>query len=305
VAIIATSPGLPDNALIIRKIDAMPMTSHDYHALGPHGFHRVHYTQWGDPDNPKVLICVHGLTRTGRDFDFLAAALEQEYRVLCPDVVGRGQSDWLADKADYTYPLYVNDMATLLARIDAERIDWVGTSMGGLIGLFLASYPGTPIHKLVINDVGPRIPLAGLKRIADYVGQTTAFANLEKMEQFLRAIGAPFGNLTDAQWRHMTVHSSRRLEDGRYTLAYDPGIAENFRKLDLQDIDLWPLWDAIRCPTLVLRGVHSDVLDRADAVAMTERGPRAQLVEFLGMGHAPALMADEQIAVVRDWLRSG
>ncbi len=280
----------------------MAMTSRNYRALGPHGFHRVHYTEWGDPDNPKALICVHGLTRTGRDFDFLAAALEHEYRVICPDVVGRGQSDWLSDKSDYTYPLYVNDMAMLLAGIDADRIDWIGTSMGGLIGLFLASYAGSPIHKLVINDIGPRIPAAGLQRVATYVGQIAAFNSIEKMEKFLRTIAATFGNLSDEQWRHMTIHSARQLEDGRYTLAYDPGIAENFKTLDLKDIDLWPVWDTIRCPTLVLRGAHSDVLDHPDAVAMTERGPKAKLIEFPGMGHAPALMADDQIAVVRDWL---
>ncbi|MCB1776208.1 MAG: alpha/beta hydrolase [Candidatus Competibacteraceae bacterium] len=280
----------------------MSMTSRYYRALGPHGFHRVHYTEWGDPDNPKVLVCVHGLTRTGRDFDFLAATLEQEYRVLCPDVVGRGQSDWLADKADYTYPLYVNDMAMLLARIDAEQVDFVGTSMGGLIGLFLASHVGTPIRKLVINDIGPRIPAAGLERIAEYVGQMIVFESIDKMERFLRTIAATFGNLTDEQWRHMTVHGARQLEDGRYALAYDPDIAVNFKMLDLKDIDLWPLWDAVSCPTLVLRGEYSDILDHADAVAMTERGPRAKLIEFPGMGHAPALMADDQIAVVRDWL---
>lgn len=280
----------------------MAMKSRSHRALGPHGFHRVHYTEWGDPDNPKVLICVHGLTRTGRDFDFLAAALEHEYRVICPDVVGRGQSDWLNDKSDYTYPLYVNDIAMLLARIDAERIDWIGTSMGGLIGIFLASYAGSPIHKMVINDIGPRIPAAGLQRVAAYVGQLMAFDSIEKMEKFLRAIAATFGNLSDEQWRHMTIHSARQLEDGRYTFAYDPGIAKNFKTLDLKDIDLWSMWDAIHCPTLVLRGEHSDVLEHSDAVAMTERGPKAKLIEFPGMGHAPALMADDQIAVVRNWL---
>ena len=280
----------------------MAMTSRSHRALGPHGFHRVHYTEWGHPDNPKVLICVHGLTRTGRDFDFLAAALEHEYRVICPDVVGRGQSDWLNDKSDYTYPLYVSDMAMLLARIDAERIDWVGTSMGGLIGIFLASYAGSPIHKMVINDIGPRIPAAGLQRVATYVGQVVTFDSIEKMEKLLRTIAATFGNLSDEQWRHMTIHGTRQLEDGRYTFAYDPGIAKNFRTLDLKDIDLWSMWDAIHCPTLVLRGEHSDVLDHSDAVTMTERGPKAKLIEFPGMGHAPALMADDQIAVVRDWL---
>jgi len=270
--------------------------------ISPSGLHRMAYTEWGNPDNPKVLICVHGMTRTARDFDFLAAALEHEYRVICPDVVGRGKSDWLDDKTDYTYPLYVSDLATLIARLDAERIDWVGTSMGGLIGMFLASYAGTPIHKLLINDVGPLLPAAGLKRIAKYVGQVVAFDTFEAMDQVLRGYAATFGKLTDEQWRHMLVHSSRQLDDGRYTSDYDPGIAEVFKTMELKDIDLWPVWDAVRCPTLVLRGVHSDVLNHADAMAMTERGPRAQLIEFPGMGHAPALMADDQIAIVRDWL---
>lgn len=280
----------------------MAMISRTYRALGPHGFHRVHYTEWGDPTNPKVLICAHGMTRTCRDFDFLAAALERDYRVICPDVVGRGESDWLDDKSDYTYPVYINDLAMLLSRIDAERIDWVGTSMGGLIGIFLASYPRTPIHKLLVNDVGPRIPAAGLKRIADYVGRVIAFDSIEQMSDALRVFAAPFGKLTDERWRHMIVHSARRLEDGRYAMAYDPGITDVFKTMELKDIDLWPVWDAIRCPTLVLRGVYSDVLDHADAIAMTERGPKAQLIEFPGMGHAPALMSDDQIAVVRDWL---
>lgn len=280
----------------------MAMTSHTYRALGPHGFHRVHYTDWGDPHNPRVLICVHGMTRTGRDFDFLAAALEQEYRVICPDVVGRGQSDWLDDKTDYTYPLYVNDMAMLMARLGAERIDWVGTSMGGLIGMFLASYAGTPIHKLLVNDVGPLIPAAGLKRIAKYVGQHLTWDTFDAMDRALRIYAPTFGKLTDAQWRHMLIHSSRQLDDGRYAMGYDPGIAEVFKALEMKDIDLWPVWDAIRCPTLLLRGAHSDVLNHADAIAMTERGPRAKLIEFPGMGHAPALMADDQITVVRDWL---
>ena len=280
----------------------MAMISRTYRALGPHGFHRIHYTEWGDPANPKVLICAHGMTRTCRDFDFLAAALEREYRVICPDVVGRGQSDWLDHKSDYTYPVYVNDMAMLLARIDAERIDWVGTSMGGLIGMFLASYSGTPIQKLLVNDVGPRIPAAGLKRVADYVGRVITFDSIEEMDRALRIFAAAFGKLTDAQWRHMIVHSARQLEDGRYTAAYDPGIADIFKTIELKDIDLWPVWDAIRCPTLVLRGAYSDVLNHADAIAMTGRGPRAKLIEFPGMGHAPALMADDQIAVVRDWL---
>ena len=280
----------------------MPMTSHTYQALGPHGFHRVHYTAWGDPANPKVLVCVHGLTRTARDFDDLAAALADQYRVICPDMVGRGQSDWLPDKRDYTYPLYLNDLATLLARLDAERVDWVGTSMGGLLGMFLASYPGTPVHHLVINDAGPALSAAALKQIAALVGSTVTWDSFEAMDRALRVFAPLFGPLTEVQWQRMLQHNSRQQADGRYVPHYDPGIADNFKTMEIQDLDLWPVWDAIRSPTLVLRGALSNVLTSADALAMTQRGPKAELIEFPGVGHAPALMSQDQITVVRDWL---
>lgn len=279
----------------------MTMRSNYLLGLGPHGFHRLHYTEWGDPANDKVLLCVHGLTRTGRDFDYLAAALERDYRILCPDVVGRGQSDWLADKSGYNYPQYLADMTALIARCGAARVDWIGTSMGGLIGMFLAAQPGTPIHKLVMNDVGPFVPKAGLQRIADYLGRPVDFADLVEMERYVRWIAAPFGRLTDEQWRHLTVHSARQREGGRYEFAYDPGIAEPF-KMQVDDVDLWPVWEAVRCPVLVLRGAESDVLTSADAQAMRSRGPKAELVEFPGVGHAPMLLDAAQIAVARDWL---
>lgn len=282
----------------------MAMTANAFLGLGPHGFHRVHYTEWGDGANPRVLICVHGLTRTGRDFDFLAQALEADYRVLCPDVVGRGQSDWLTHKMDYGYPLYMSDMAALVARSGATQVDWVGTSMGGLIGMFLAAQPGSPIRKLVMNDVGPFIPKAGIQRIAAYVGKPLRFADLAEIERYLRTIAAPFGALTDAQWRHLTVYAARQWEDGTYSFAYDPGISEPFKNA-LEDIDLWPVWDAVRCPVLVLRGEHSDVLTHLDAQAMQHRGPRAECVEFSGIGHAPALLDRAQIDLVSDWLLAG
>jgi len=280
----------------------MPMTAKYFSGLGPHGFHRVHYLEWGDPTNDRVVFCVHGLTRNSRDFDHLAAALAADCRVLCPDIVGRGQSEWLPHKTDYVYPQYVADMATLIARSGVERLDWIGTSMGGIIGMMLAAQPGSPIRKLVMNDVGPFLPKAGLERIGTYVGQPVHFADLDEMERYVRAIAAPFGPLTDEQWRHLTVHSARQRADGRYEFSYDPGIAEPFRSPELADIDLWPFWDQVRCPTLVLRGAESDVLNREDADAMRQRGPRAKLVEWAGIGHAPALMAAEQIQVVRDWL---
>jgi pimeloyl-ACP methyl ester carboxylesterase len=280
----------------------MAITSKYYRGLGPRGFHRIHYTQWGDPHNATVLICVHGLTRTGRDFDFLAAALENDYRVVCPDVVGRGGSEWLTVKTDYGYPQYVNDMAALIARTGAEQVDWVGTSMGGLIGMMLAAQPGTPIRKLVMNDVGPFIPKAGLERIADYVGKAVRFADLDEMERYVRTIAAPFGQLSDEQWRHLTVHSARQLESGEWAFAYDPGIAEPFQGVELADIDLWTIWDAVRCPVLVTRGMESDVLTHTDAETMRRRHTQTTLMEFEGIGHAPALMSEDQIQFVRHWL---
>jgi pimeloyl-ACP methyl ester carboxylesterase len=274
--------------------------------LSAGGFHRIHYTDWGDPDAAGIVICVHGLTRTCRDFDYLALALAGDFRVVCPDIAGRGRSDWLANKADYSYPQYCADMAVLIARVTAggrpRRIHWVGTSMGGIIGMLLASRPGTPIGRLVVNDVGALIPKAAQERIAGYVGKDPRFAAFEELEAFVRAISAPFGPLTNEQWRHLTEHAARRHEDGSWGFAYDPGIGLAFRQRPPQDVDLWEHWDAIMCPTLLLRGALSDLLPRDTAVEMTRRGPKPRLVEFEGIGHAPMLMAEEQIRVVRDFL---
>ena len=274
--------------------------------LSPHGFHRVAYTHWGDAAADRTVICVHALTRNGRDFDRLAAALAENCRVACPDIAGRGQSDWLAHGADYSYPQYLADMTVLIARLSRDSgftpVDWVGTSMGGLIGMMLAAQPGTPIRRLVLNDVGPFLPKAALARIAGYIGQDPRFATLDELEAYLRRVHAPFGPLSDESWRHMAEHGHRRLEDGGFALAYDPAIAQAFRQGALQDMDLWRVWDAVRCPVLVLRGAESDLLTPEVAAEMTRRGPRAELVTVPGVGHAPALMDNEQIAVVRDWL---
>jgi pimeloyl-ACP methyl ester carboxylesterase len=269
--------------------------------LGPHGFHGIHYYEWGNADSPKVLICVHGLTRNGRDFDDLAKALSSEYRVLCPDVAGRGKSDWLTHKEDYGYPLYCSDMAALIARSGARQVDWVGTSMGGLVGMFLAAQPNSPIHRLVINDVGAFIPKASLERLSDYVGKDPRYASFDEFEQYIRDVSAPFGPLTDAQWRHLAQTNGRQLEDGRWGPNYDPALGLAFRAAPA-DVVLWPSWDQVRCPTLLLRGADSDLLLAETAQEMTRRGPKAKLVEFAGIGHAPMLMAEDQIAVVREFL---
>jgi pimeloyl-ACP methyl ester carboxylesterase len=292
----------------------MMTTLHQDHILGlsPTGFHKVAYldrrrgasaSPVTDGQGQKTVICVHGLTRNSRDFDALAAALVAgPYdRVVCPDIVGRGSSDWLADPANYSYPQYLGDMNALVARLDVPALDWVGTSMGGLIGMSLAALPNSPIRRLVLNDIGPIISKASLQRIADYVGLDYRFSSLEALERHLRKIHAPFGPLTDAQWQHMAKHSQRRLGDSNLGLAYDPAIANNV-KLGVADVDLWALWDRITCPVLVLRGADSDILSAETAQMMTERGPKAELVSFAGVGHAPALMAQDQIDIVTEWL---
>ena len=193
-------------------------------------------------------------------------------------------------------------MATLIGRLDVPVVDWLGTSMGGLIGMALAAQPGTPIRRLILNDVGPFVPQAALQRIADYVGSDPTFDGMDALEAYLREVHAPFGSLTDAQWRHLATHAARQKTDGRLGLAYDPGIATPLRTQPVESVDLWPLWEAIRCPVLVVRGAESDLLLSETAAGMRERGPRAQVHEVAGCGHAPPLMADDQIAVIRDWL---
>lgn len=276
--------------------------------LSPAGFHSMAYVEWGDPANPRVLVCVHGLTRCGRDFDFLAQSLAGEYRVVCPDVVGRGMSDWLRDPQHYAIHQYAQDMVALLARLDVESIDWLGTSMGGMIGMALAAQPQSPIRRLILNDVGPVIAAGALARIGAYLTAQPDFASPAEAEAYIRLIAAPFGQLTDDQWRHLTAHVIKSGPAGRYQLRYDPGIATPFAQAatlqgDGNDIELWPLYDAIHCPTLVIRGEHSDLLSREAVAQMETRGPRARSVEIPDVGHAPMFMDDTQIAVVRDFLR--
>ncbi|WP_199720773.1 alpha/beta fold hydrolase [Azospirillum cavernae] len=277
------------------------MSERSFLGLSAAGFHRVAYTQWGRDDAPAVL-CVHGLTRNGRDFDPLALALADRRRVACPDVVGRGKSAWLPVPALYGYPQYCADMAALIARMGVDQVDWVGTSMGGLIGMTLAAQPNNPIRRLVINDVGPLISKVGLQRIADYVGKDPVFEDVAAVEAYLRFTLMGFGRLTDGQWRHLAEHSARQRPDGLLGLAYDPGIADAFKAQPMQDVDLWALWDRVTCPVLVLRGAESDLLTAETAEEMTRRGPGARIIEIPHTGHAPALMSEEQIAVVRSFL---
>ncbi len=276
--------------------------------LGPRGFAAVAYAEWGGPDAKRVAICAHGLTRNGRDFDWLAPALAARgWRVLCPDMPGRGRSAWLAEPGDYGYPLYNAVGSALIARAGADDVAWVGTSMGGIVGMMLAAQPGTPVARLVLNDVGALIPKASLERIATYVGNDLHFADSATLEAYLRRVHAPFGALTDAQWRHMAAFGARPAEQGGLRLHYDPAIALPFKQQEPQDVTLWPVWEQVACPTLIIRGQLSDLLPAEVAAEMTTRGCAARagavsLVEIAGCGHAPALMDDAQIATVADFL---
>ena len=268
----------------------------------PVGLHRMAYREWGAADNPRVLICVHGLTRNGQDFDPLASALASEFRVICPDIVGRGRSEWLPSASLYGIPQYVADMVTLIARLDVECVSWLGTSLGGLVGMALASLDGSPVSRLLLNDLGPRIEAVALRRIADYLGRAPRFASEEEAERYIRQVGTPYGSLSSAQWRHLTRVVLRRVADGGFELNFDPAIAESFRlAIAGGDIDLWPVYERIRCPTLLVRGELSDLLSRETAQAMAERGPRPRVIEVPRVGHAPMFLDEAQIAIARDF----
>lgn len=270
--------------------------------LGGRGFHRMAYRIWPGPKDLPPVVCVHGLTRNSRDFDFLAQTLSRTRTVICPDIVGRGDSDRLSEPSEYGYPRYLSDMATLLARLDVESVDWVGTSMGGFMGLMLAATRGHPIRRLVLNDVGPFIPKAALEHIATYVGTDPPFASLEEAEAYQRRVAAGFGRLEDAHWRHMAVHMTRPDPAGGLRLAYDPQIAHPFRNQAIRDVDIWPLWDRVQVPVLVLRGADSGLLLAETAEEMRTRGAGARIVTVPDAAHAPALMDQEQIATIADFL---
>lgn len=269
---------------------------------GPHAGVTLGVVAWGAAEAPRSVVCVHGLTRNARDFDALAEALAARgARVLAVDVAGRGRSSWLADKSTYTVPTYAAQLARLLELLGLDAVDWVGTSMGGLIGMALAAAPNSRIRRLVLNDVGPFVPKAALETIRGYVGRDPLFASLEEAEAYLRQIHASFGRLSDAQWRHLAEQSVRATPEG-LRLHYDPGIRVPYEGQPAADIELWPLWEAIAAPTLVLRGALSTLLLEETARAMLRRGPECEILTFPGCGHAPALVESTQIEPVAAWL---
>jgi len=273
----------------------------------PVGLHRLAYWEWLPEGrfgaDPPTVVCVHGLTRNGRDFDSLARRLAGRYRVICPDMPGRGRSQWLADSSLYAVPQYVADCVTLIGRLDVERVAWVGTSMGGLIGMSLSALAGSPVAALVLNDIGPVIDLDGLSRIGTYVGQAPSFERYEDCVAYTRQTAAGFGPHDEVGWDALSRHAWVQRPDGRWHAHYDPRIAEPFKAWAGQPaVDLWPFYDAVRCPTLLIRGAESDLLNREVAQQMTTRGPRAQLIEFSGVGHAPSLIPTHQIDAVDRFL---
>lgn len=274
--------------------------------LSPAGLHNMAYKEWGDPKNPEVLLCVHGVTRVSDDFDALATAMADRYRVICPDVVGRGRSSWLTNPQFYQLPQYVSDMVTLIARLDVTQVDWFGTSMGGLIGMGVAALKDNPIRKMMLNDIGPTINFAALMRIAQYMGKEVRFPTFEAGVDYIRTIAAPFGPHSDEQWNKLAGDVLRQQKDGQWSRHYDPAIAQAFSTFTEEsaaqsEAALWAIYDAIHCPVLLVRGSESDLLSRETADLMTQRGPRAALTELAGIGHAPTFMQPEQIALVRQF----
>ncbi|MES2258658.1 MAG: alpha/beta hydrolase [Pseudomonadota bacterium] len=277
----------------------------------PGGLHQMAYKEWGDPDNPDVLVCVHGVTRVSDDFDNMARALAGHYRVVCPDVVGRGRSGRLRNPQFYRLPQYVSDMVTLLARVlaggERQSVHWFGTSMGGLIGIGLASLPDSPIDRLILNDIGPVLDPVALQRIGDYIGQDLRFPSFEAGAKFVRDVSVPFGAHTDAEWHKLAADVLRQDGDGQWVRHYDMGLALPFRSAtpesaQADEAALWAAYDAIRCPTLLVRGAQSDLLSPATAASMTRRGPQATLVEIPDVGHAPTFIHDDQIAIAKQFL---
>lgn len=279
---------------------------HTVQWLSPQGLHKLAYREWGEPDNPHVLLCVHGLTRISADFDAMAQQLGKEVRVVAADMPGRGLSDWLPDPALYAVPTYVNACVALVARLNPGTLDWFGTSMGGLIGMGYASLPNNPIRKLILNDVGPSLNFKALQRIGEYVGRPVKFPSLNEARQYIRTISQPFGPHTETQWNELT--DSVLVQKGEHWIPhYDPEIGKAFQNLSestttLHETALWAAYDNIKAHTLLVRGEHSDLLSPETAEKMSQRGPKPRVIEVAGVGHAPTFVQNEQINIVRDFL---
>lgn len=268
-------------------------------------FRRLAYTEWGDAENPDVAVCVHGMTRNGRDFDLLGEALGASHRVLSIDLPGRGESDWLREADGYRPATYISDIRGLLASLEVAEVDWIGTSLGGSLGMLIAGDEDAVarglVRRLVLNDIGPLVPASGMQPIADRVGRAPDFEDLEAAEDYQKQVCAEWGELSDENWMHLTLHSLRRRDGGGFSYHHDPAIGEALRANGpMRDIELWPWWRRIECPVLALRGAESKILPAETAAEMRADG--AEVIEYPGIGHTPSLLVAEQIEAVTRWL---
>jgi pimeloyl-ACP methyl ester carboxylesterase len=272
--------------------------------LGPAGFHRLHATTWGDPRNPRVVVCAHGYSGNARDFDFLARELSGTHRVVCPDVAGRGESGWLSSAMEYSFPQFLTDLNTLLARLDVQEVDWVGTSMGGLLGMMLAAQPNSPIRRLVMNDIGAFLPMPALQHISRNLDAPPNFRSLAAVEAHLRKTRDEWGEISDAQWKQLAIHGSRETERG-YRLHFDPTLARVLTPLPFTPgLFFWDAWQKVECPVLLLRGSESTVFPRMVAESMLLHHSNVVLEEIPGCGHAPSLMNRGHTDLVRGFLEA-
>lgn len=276
--------------------------------LSKHGFYKLAYAQWGPSNATRTVMCVHGVSRNGRDFDFLAKRLaSQGARVIAPDLPGRGRSDWLPSGMQYSVAEYVHAMAVLIARLNVDQVEWVGTSLGGYVGMALAATADAPIRHMVLNDIGARISAGALNRIGSYLRKRWRFHSAAELEGHMRDIFAPFGPLEDHHWAHLAKHSTVRDEDGTFRFHYDPKIGDAFAYPLWIDHTLWDIWDRVACPVLVMRGSQSDLLSSHTVREMARRGIAAhrdavRFAEVPDTGHAPSLLVDHQIDLVVNFL---
>ncbi|QLE98625.1 alpha/beta fold hydrolase [Neptunomonas phycophila] len=270
--------------------------------LSTAGYHKMAYREWGHLDNERVLVCVHGLARNGRDFDDIAKALSRHYRVICPDIVGRGESDWLKDPTGYTFAQYLSDIMSLLARLNVKEVDWLGTSMGGLLGIMLAAYPNSPIKRLILNDVGPFVSKEALKRIGEYL-KPSWYESVADAKAAMQANYPALRYIREEQWQHL-VRYGYRLDSKGWTQHYDPAIGDMARANSSEDVDLWPFWQGIQCPQLLIWGEASDVLRRDTVEQMQQLNPALSLYALPDIEHVPSLMEEEHIETITTWLRN-
>ncbi len=272
-------------------------------SINPEGYHKIHYRQFGDPNNDNILVCVHGLTRNAHDFDHIANALSDVYRVISLDLPGRGKSDWFNNKSLYRYYQYRSDIHTLITHLRVDKVDYLGTSLGGTIAIMMAGKENHPFRKIIFNDISPFIDPKLLDAIAQGTGATPMFNSKNEIKNYLKSRYAAFGNLDDEHWDHIAEYTTGQKVNGKYRLAYDPAISYSLiDELGKSGMNIWDHWEKIDAPSLVVHGIHSVVLSHDDAKRMHETGPKADILRIEDAGHAPPLMCDEHIAKVREWL---